>query len=170
MKNIIFTILLLMSVVLFSCDSHPKSKPSNIMPMESAASAISLGDTYKTEADQELLKQIRHTFHEDPSVEHIAQHIHVKIINGQVSLRGIVSSRQEKEHLIDKVKDIHSIKRMSEHLEISGRETVFAYTILKPAPLLVADNEKEEDEEEEEEEEEKETLNDSSNGDLSPRA
>lgn len=90
---------------------------------ESTAPATS-EDQAGSDADRRMSQQLRTTLQSDPSLSNIAPNVQVSTANGRITLRGTVSSEQEKQSIADKAKEIAgSEDKVDNQLQVRGEST-----------------------------------------------
>lgn len=74
-------------------------------------------ETQEKDADQALIQSIRRALADDAI---LARYVSIKITsnNGEVVLRGVVESPQEKEALEKKIRTIRGVKKLNDQLEV----------------------------------------------------
>lgn len=135
---------------LFACDNRDKSPTASIIREENQDQSMVMtsGDDYQTDSDRILLQKIRQALRDDPSLRRSVQAIQIKINNGEVTLKGIVAGRQDKDAITIRVKQISGVRNINNKLETSGRET--SYSDSRARSYDYEDEDEEENDEEDE--------------------
>lgn len=77
----------------------------------------------QNEADRDITQKIRQALMDDDSLSTNAQNVKVTTANGLVTLRGVVSSEDEKSRVGKKAKLIRGVKEVDNQLEVKGMKS-----------------------------------------------
>jgi osmotically-inducible protein OsmY len=124
------TTLILASIALASvlgCDyDNRTSRPiDQTTPSTSPSTSVPAGSETTTpstmnEADRQLAQRVSDTLRQDGTLGSAAQNVMVSASNGAVTLRGSVSSEQEKNDLAAKAQQVVGVTRVNNELEVSS--------------------------------------------------
>lgn len=122
-------------LALCACDRGDKHKTANMVDNEIQSDSLVIvsGDESLSEADRQLLQRIRATLRDDNMLNRPARMVQLKISNGEVTIRGIVNTRQEKDALANRIAQIAGVRALRNHIELSGRETSYASQVANAA-------------------------------------
>ena len=99
----------------------PSTSPSVSPPADSgmAASEPAIpAPTTMTEVDRQLAQRVSDTLRQDGTLSAAAQNVTVHANNGAITLRGSVSSEQEKNDLEAKARQVAGVTQVNNELEI----------------------------------------------------
>jgi osmotically-inducible protein OsmY len=78
------------------------------------------GDQAENEADRTITQQVRQAITSDSSLSTDAQNVKIITADGNVTLRGPVKNKEEKEKIEAKAKQVAGVKRVDNQLEVTG--------------------------------------------------
>jgi len=78
-------------------------------------------DQSESEADRTLTQRIRQAVVEDDSLSTNAKNVKIITVNGRVTLRGPVTSKQEKAAIATKAQQLAGADKVDDQLEITGK-------------------------------------------------
>lgn len=134
-----FIILGIACLALFSCDNRDKRPSASFQGDNSTTFAQSAKDDYDTETDRAILQRIRQNLQNDNQLARPAQRIGIVVSNGEVTITGFVTNRQDKERIARRIQETNGARQINNRLEI-GSDTSYA--------LINIDDEIDEDDEE----------------------
>jgi len=73
-----------------------------------------------TDTDQVLARKVQDTLRQDAAVASAAQHVQVHAKNGEITLRGSVSSQEEKAALENKAEQISGVSSVNNQLTVTS--------------------------------------------------
>ena len=83
-------------------------------------STLTPGDQSESKADLDLTQRIRQAVVADTSLSTTAHNIKIITVDGVVTLRGPVTSEQEKTKIVTTTQQIAGVKKVQNHLEIAA--------------------------------------------------
>lgn len=89
-------------------------------PATPQAAAPTPGTASMTDADRALAQRVEETLRQDMTVASAAQNIQVHAMNGEVTLRGSVSSEQEKTNLATAAQKVAGVTKVNNELEVAS--------------------------------------------------
>ncbi len=99
--------------------SAPDNTARNIR--DRSGKTLTPGDQTENEADRALTQRIRQAVMADDSLSTTAKNIKIITVNGVVTLRGPVDSKEEKASINTKAQQIAGVKKVDNQLEVAGR-------------------------------------------------
>lgn len=125
-----FLLLSALLLTFVGCDHREKPKSQNDQVTEDMDNTgrnirdrdfntITPGNQSESEVDRTLTQAIRKALMADNSLSTNAKNIKVVSINGNVTLRGVVESNQERELITKLVNSVKGIKRVDNQLEVN---------------------------------------------------
>jgi len=89
-------------------------------PATPQAGAPASGTAAMSDADRALAQRVEEALRQDTTVASAAQNIQVHAMNGEVTLRGSVSSEQEKTNLASAAEKVPGVTRINNQLEVAS--------------------------------------------------
>ena len=83
-------------------------------------STLTPGDQSESKADLDLTQRIRQAVVADTSLSTTAHNIKIITVDGVVTLRGPVTSEQEKTKIVTTTQQIAGVKKVQNHLEVAA--------------------------------------------------
>jgi hyperosmotically inducible periplasmic protein len=84
-----------------------------------AGSTLTPGDQSESQADLDLTQRVRQAVVADTSLSTSAHNIKIITVDGVVTLRGPVTSEQEKAKVVAAAQQIAGVKQVENHLEVA---------------------------------------------------
>ena len=83
-------------------------------------STLTPGDQSESHADLDLTQRVRQAVVADPLLSTSAHNIKIITVDGVVTLRGPVTSEQEKTKIVTTTQQIAGVKKVQNHLEVAA--------------------------------------------------
>jgi hyperosmotically inducible periplasmic protein len=120
MKSRFFLLLGALSLMLVGCDRNTTPKPD----ADNTQTTNDTDDDNNTsfnaqDADRQIADRIHQTLEDDNTLSNDAKNIKVIVLNGDVTLRGLVRNPQEKSIILIKVQQIPDVNNINDRLEIN---------------------------------------------------
>lgn len=124
MKKLFLLFTPVMALTLAGCDQHhdkkttPPQTQSSIDSDKSTSRNVTPFDQSETEADRTITQRARQAIIKDDALSMNAKNIKIITSNGIVTLRGPVSTDQEKSLIAIKIQQVPGVNRIDNQLEV----------------------------------------------------
>jgi len=98
------------------CDSNQRTNTTS----PTTSPSVTSSSPTMTEADRALAQKVQDTLRQDSALASAAQNVQIQAVDGEIILRGSVSTQQEKAALESKAQQVAGVSRVNNQLTVTS--------------------------------------------------